>query len=226
MKQPDPNELIERPDGSMIAFEKLEPEDQIAHEFVTTFFPKAEKLQQDMIDLKRATLSEMVASRQMMFDDLGVSKGGKKGNMTLRSACGRMLVRMTISKHVSFGSELEAAKTLIFEVVNDELTQGGSPLIKAIVEDVFSLNSKGRIDTAGILNLRNDKYAKEVKDPRWDKAMVALEKAIIRDVATTYVNFYAVDPHAPTRAEGENRIVLDLAKLPLERVDPDPKAED
>lgn len=208
----DPN-LIERPDGSFIPYEKLEPAKQIEHDLVTTLCKEAEFHSAILTKFKMQAISEMVAKRVMMLDDYGVKKGGKDGNLTLRTVCGRYMAKMTVSKHVTFGPELEAAKLLIFEVIEDELNEGGSALIRSIVEDVFSLNAKGRIDTQGIMNLRTDKYAKEVDDPRWDEAMEAIETAILRDSATTYVNFYRVDPHAATKAAGEDRISLNLAEL-------------
>jgi hypothetical protein len=207
----DKNTLIERPDGSTIAYGKLETVKQLEHDLVLQLCEMAQAESADLLSLKRHALSQMVATRTMMLDDHGVKKGGKDGNMTLRSVCGRFMVKMTVSKHISFGPELEAAKALIFEVIEDELNEGGSSLIRSIVEDVFSLNGKGRIDTQGIMNLRTDKYAKEVDDARWDSAMNAIETAILRDSATTYINFYRVDPNA--KDNKEQRIKLDLASV-------------
>lgn len=209
----DNTNLIERPDGSFIAYDKLPAAKQVEHDFVMTYCTDAEIHNANLAGFKRHAIQEMVASRKMMLDDHGVKKGGKDGNLTLRSACCRFMVKLTVSKHITFGPELEAAKALIFEVIEDELSVGGSSLIRSIVEDVFSLNGKGRIDTQGILNLRTDKYAKEVDDPRWARAMQAIETAVLRDSSTTYINFYRVDPNANPKASGEVRIPLDLAKV-------------
>lgn len=205
------DDLIIRPDGSMIAYDNLRPERQLEHDLVLELCEMALAKSTEISSFKRHAISQLVATRSMMLDDYGVKKGGADGNMTLRSVCGRFMVKMTVSKHITFGPELEAAKALIFEVIEDELNEGGSSLIRSIVEDVFSLNGKGRIDTQGIMNLRTDKYAKEVDDPRWDRAMEAIKTAILRDSATTYVNFYQVDPDA--KENKEQRIKLDLASV-------------
>lgn len=204
---------IERPDGSIIAYDKLPRAKQLEHDLTETLCHEAEQHEAALIAFKRTALLEMVSKRKMMFDHHGVKKGGKDGGMTTRTACGRYMVKMTVSKHVTFGPELKAAEALIFEVIEDELKQGGSSLIRSIVEDVFSLNGKGRIDTQGIMNLRTDKYAREVDDPRWDRAMAAIETAILRDSSTTYINFYRVDPTAATKRDGEIRIPLNLAEV-------------
>lgn len=201
--------LIERPDGSTIPYDKLEPAKQIEHDLVETLCKEAEFHSAILTKFKTQAISEMIAKRVMMLDDYGVKKGGKDGNLTLRTACGRYMAKMTVSKHVTFGSELEAAKALIFEFMEDELAKGGSEAIHEIVTKVFKLNGKGRIDTGGILGLREHRF----EDERWQSAMQAIEDAICRDSSTTYVNFYRVDPNAEPKASGEVRISLNLAEL-------------
>lgn len=205
----DPKRMIERPDGSTIAYDKLEPAKQLEHDLVERLCAEAERQSHMLSAFKCQAISEMVAARVMMLDDWGVKKGGPDGGLTLRSVCGRHMVKMTVSKHVTFGPELEAAKALIFEVVEDELSKGASKFIHDLATRVFSLNKRGRIDTQGILNLREV----ECEDERWKRAMDAIDQAILRDSSTTYVNFYRVDPSAEPKASGETRISLNLAEV-------------
>lgn len=205
----DASELIHRPDGSAIHPNKLEPAKLFEHELVMHLCHDAEVMQRRLRQLKRLAVQEMQEARQTLLDAYEVKKGGKGGNLSLRSQCGRYMVRLSISKHVTFGPELEAAKALIGEVVQDELAKGASTFIANIVARVFSLNKAGRIDTQGVLNLRNV----VCDDPRWARAMEAIEKAILRDSETTYINFYTVDPKAEPKSSGEKRISLNLAEL-------------
>lgn len=205
----DPPKMIERPDGSMIAYDKLSPEKQIEHDAVVRLCEQAGVHSEALTKFKHTALAEMIAVRFMILEDHGVKKGGAEGNLTLRSACGRMMVKMTVSKHITFGPELEAVKALIYEFMEAELDKGGSDAIREIVEKVFKLNSKGRIDTGGILGLREHRF----DDPLWERAMLAIDEAICRDSATTYVNFYNVDPNAKPNEDREQRILLDLAKV-------------
>ncbi|WP_107495302.1 DUF3164 family protein [Thalassobius sp. I31.1] len=203
------HDLIERPDGSLIAYDMLEPVKQLEHDLVTRLCTEAQARSEELKTYKLNAISEMVAARVMMLSDWGVKKGGKDGNLTLRSECRRWMVRLTVGKHISFGPEMEAAKELIFEVVEDEKRKSGSDFLSQIVDRVFSPNKKGRIDTQGILGLRDV----ECDDPRWIRAMEAIEQSILRDSATTYINFYKVNLHAKTRAAGETRISLNLAEV-------------
>lgn len=201
--------FIERPDGSQIHYDKLDPHKKIEHNVVTKLCTIAEEKSADLAEFKRHAVAEMIGARVMIFKDHGVKKGGKEGNLTLRSECGRMMVKMSVSKHVSFGPELEAAKALIDEFLEAELAKGGSDFIREIVEKVFKVNAKGRIDTGGILGLREHRF----DDPTWGRAMLAIDEAICRDSSTTYVNFYRVDPNAKDKGGAETRIPLDLAKV-------------
>ncbi len=149
----------------------------------------------------------MQAYRKMMLEDHGVTVGGKEGNLTLRTVCGTQMMKLTVSKTVRFGEELESVKALIDEFLEQEMAKGGSEPIHAIITKVFKVNSKGRLDTSGIMGLKEHRF----DDPLWNKAMDALDEAIIRDTSTTYLNFYRVDPSKdPTT---ETLVPLDLAKV-------------
>lgn len=202
-----PEGLIKRPDGSFIMLSDLAPRHQLAHELVITFFDRATQQSEYLTHLKKAILAEMRGYRSMMLSDCGVTVGGKEGNMTLRSVCGTKMIKMTVSKTVTFGPELEGAKALIDEYLEQEMAKGGSDAIHQIVTKVFKVNSKGRLDTSGILGLREHRF----DDPLWMRAMDALEEAICRDTAATYVNFYRVDVSSNARVE--TLVPLDLAKV-------------
>lgn len=205
-----PTGMIERPDGSQIPYDKLEPAMQLEHDLVLQYCIQAETAQETLSSLKRKAIEGMKAARKRMLDEYSVKKGGADGNMSLRSACGRYMLKLTVSKHVTFGPELEAAKVLIDEFLESEMEKGGSEAIRDIVTKVFKIKAKGRVDTSGILGLREHRF----EDPRWERAMKAVEDAIRKDSSTTYVNFYAVDPSKKPGEDGaETRIALDIAKL-------------
>lgn len=201
-------DLIQRPDGSWIDPKKLPPRKALAHKLVSDFFPEAEAQHDGLVKLKKSILSQMRAYRKEMLQDYGIVVGGKEGNLTVRSVCGTKMIQMTVGKHISFGSELEAAKTKLDQFIEGELAHGSSDVIRALVTDVFKLNSQGRLDTSGIMGLRNKH---DFDHPLWSEAMDAIDDAVCRDSSTTYVNFFSVDlSETPKR---ENRIYLDFAKV-------------
>lgn len=202
-----PNDLIQRPDGSYVSLAEVEPRHALAHDLVMRNFAVAETVNEEMAELKKNALSEMRAYREMMLTDYDTKVGGKEGNLSLPSLCGRYLMKLTVSKHVTFGPELEAAKALIDRFFEQELNKGGSVAIREVVEKVFKVNSKGRLDTYGILGLREHRF----DDPLWQRAMDAIDDAICRDSSTTYLNFYYVDPTQKPRVE--TLLPLQLSKV-------------
>lgn len=204
MESKPPENLIRRPDGSYVDLAELEPRKQLAHDLVGVLFAVAEEESSRLIALKSRALREIRAYRDMMMDDYGIQVGGAEGGITLRSVCGTMMVKLDINKQTSFGPELNAAKALLDEWMESRL-EGSTEEIRAILEDVFKPNKKGRLDTARILGLRKHKFTQ----PLWLQAMDAIEDAIIRDNATTYIRFYRVD----TDRKAETLLPLDLAKV-------------
>lgn len=199
-----PDTMIERPDGSSIAFGKLKPRDQLAHELIVELMPDVADLSSKLAAFKKRAIDEILAHREMMMTDHGVKVGGKGGNISIKSADGRLLVRYKVDHPIEFGPELEAAKALIDECLED-WGQSAGPELRAIITKVFKVNSKGRLDTSGILGLRSHAF----EDERWGRAMDAIDEAIRRDRTASYISFFRVDPETGA----ETRIPLDIAKL-------------
>ncbi len=199
-----PDSFVRRPDGSYVDVTTLEPRKQLAHELVVSLLSQAVAESERLAGLKRVTLGEMLAYRDMMLGDYGVKVGGPGGSLSLRSVCGTMMVKLEVARLTSFGPEIGAAKAKIDQFLEAKL-EGSAVEIKEIIEKVFRVNRKGRLDTYGILGLREHKF----DHPLWKEAMQAIEDAIIRDSATTYVRFYRIDP----ARKSETLVPLDLAKV-------------
>lgn len=200
----DPESLIRRPDGSYIDYVDLEIKEQLSHDLAMKLFGMAEPTHAKLAEIKKFCLSEFRAHREMMFNDHGKSVGGKDGGFSVKSACGKFLVRMTVAKHMTMGPEVEIAKQYFDECL-DEWTANGAPEIREIVESAWQVNKEGKVNARRILELRKYKFT----DPKWIKALELVEEAICNDSSTTYINFYHVD----TERHIETRLPLDFAKV-------------
>lgn len=196
--------LVRRPDGSYVDVNDLPPRQMLAHELVMSAFPQAEDLNEQLIALKLHMLTEMRAYRDVMLQDFDLDVTGKEGGFSIKSADGLRMVKLEFKKHVSFGPELLAAKELIDQFLNLELENTNSEVIRDIVTDAFKLNSKGRLNTDGILGLRKHNW----DHPIWKRAMDAIDEAICRDSSTTYVRFYNIDPET----KGERQVKLSFTQ--------------
>lgn len=116
---------------------------------------------------------------------------------------GLFKVTVQIADNVVFGPELQVAKTLVDECLNDWTATAGDEL-KAVVTRAFNTDKEGQINRAALYSL----LRLEIAEPRWKQAMQAIRDAMRVVGSKSYVRFYrrsAAD--APWEA-----ITIDLAK--------------
>ena len=160
-------------------------------------------------------LSEQVARmKQHLFNNLGVFEallaekygatiGGKKGNKTLTTVDGLMKISVQVADNIVFGPELQIAKALVDECLN-EWAEGARDELRAIVTRAFNTDKEGQINRSEIFML----LRLEIEDPRWQRAMRAIRDAMRVEGSKTYVRFYMrLTPDAPWQP-----ITIDMAK--------------
>ena len=193
--------------GNRVRLANISPTDQMKDEVARRLVEGAKGVQSVMAAFKTTAFEEVMAAKGLIFEKYGVSLGGKKGNMSIKSFDGSVEVQVAVADLISFGPELQAAKALIDECIED-WAEGANDNIRTLVEDAFQVNKQGRIDTGRVFGLRrlNMKDAKTGEsDPRWRRAMDAIADAVQVDGSATYVRFY-------DRANG-GAVTLDFAKL-------------
>lgn len=190
--------------GRLVPTKNVKPEHVEEDALVKALFEKAEKYHDEMASFKQDSFDNIGAFRELIAEQYAVTKGGKKGNITLSSYDGRRQIKVAVQERIAFGPELEAAKALIDECVLKWSKDSGAE-IKALVEHAFQTNKEGRIDTQRVLSLRR----LDIKDETWQRAMNAIADALRITGSSTYLNFYKRD-----EVTGAMRhISLDFAKL-------------
>lgn len=192
--------------GNRIRLSNISEIDQVKEDVIRRLVAGAKALQADMMAFKQTAMGEVMAAKGLIFEKYEVQLGGKKGNITLKSFDGTQEVQVAVAENVSFGPELQAAKGLIDECIED-WAEGANDNIRTLVEDAFQVNKAGRIDTGRVFGLRrlNMKDRDGNPDARWGRAMDAIADAVRVDGTVTYVRFY-------DRAAG-GAVSLDFAKL-------------
>lgn len=194
--------------GNKIMLSNITELDQLKDEVTRRLVAGAKSVQAAMAAFKQSALDEVMAAKGLIFEKYEVQLGGKKGNITLKSFDGTQEVQVAVAEQVSFGPELQAAKALIDECIED-WAEGANDNIRTLVEDAFQVNKAGRIDTGRVFGLRRlaMKDRDGNPDARWGRAMDAIADAVRVDGTVTYVRFY--DRSAP----GGGAVSLDFAKL-------------
>ncbi|KZL29436.1 DUF3164 family protein [Pseudovibrio sp. WM33] len=200
----DPAQYWEDPKGGMIPVCAIKPEHQEEDALVKNVVAKARELHSLLGTFKTHSMGEVQAFRELIAEKYGAQKGGKKGNMTLRSFDGKLELQIAISESISFGPELEAAKALIDSCIH-KWSEGANANLQVLVDDAFQVDKEGQISTGRILGLRRH----SIEDNEWLKAMDAISDAVRVTGSKTYLRLYERNPATGQRTP----ISLDLAAV-------------
>lgn len=200
----NPDDYWQNARGELIPVNKVKPEDKLEDEVVRRLASAARGVHEQLVALKAMAMGDAQALKALVAEQYGATKGGAKGNMTLRSFDGTYEVQVAVSEQLSFGTQLHAAKELIDNCI-ERWAEGGDDNIRVLVMDAFQVNKAGRIDTHRVLGLRR----LDIQDEEWLRAMDAISEAVRVSGSKTYVRFYENDPETGARKP----ITLDLANV-------------
>ncbi|MDX0563323.1 DUF3164 family protein [Sinorhizobium meliloti] len=153
--------------------------------------------------LKTNTFADLGALDALLAEKFEAKIGGKKGNRTYQSYDGLMKVTVQVSDQIVFGPELQVAKSLIDECLN-EWSAGSRPEIQAIVTRAFNTDKEGQVNRSDVFML----LRLEIDDVRWNNAMEAIRSAIRVTGSKEYVRFY----ERASSNDDWQAITIDLAK--------------
>ncbi len=190
--------------GNLVPEAKVKDEHKLEDQLVRDQVAAAKKLNAALAEFKNSSLNEAAAFRALIAERYGAKKGGRKGNMTLRTFDGAFEMQVAVAENLSFGPELQAAKDLIDECI-ERWSEGANDNIHALVNHAFQVSKEGRIDTGRVLGLRK----LDIEDPEWHRAMTAIADAVRVTSSKTYIRFYSIDPDTGIRTA----IPLDLAAV-------------
>lgn len=190
--------------GNLVPEAKVKEEHKLEDELVREQIKAAKDLNAALAKFKESSLNDAAAFRALIADRYDAKRGGRKGNMTLRTFDGEYELQVAVSETLSFGPELQAAKDLIDECVV-RWSEGANDNLKVMVNQAFQVSKEGRIDTGRVLGLRK----LDIDDPQWHRAMTAIADAIRVTSSKTYIRFYEIDPETGVRSA----ISLDLAAV-------------
>ncbi len=185
-------EAIEQPKfllnsrGYQIPVSEIKPQDLLKHDLVTVLTQQAKEQSKAHEDFKRKVFSEVNDLIALVASEYEVTIGGARGNVSLTSFDQKKRIQIGIADQISFGAEIDIAKQLITEVIEEELAET-SGFIAQLMRDAFEADKQGQYNKNRILALR--KYRDANKSDKWGNAMKALDEAIISGSTKTYITF-------------------------------------
>jgi hypothetical protein len=189
--------------GGLVPVALVKPQDQLQDELVRKIMGYAIALSEQLTRFKAHTFDDIGAFEALLAQEYGAKVGGAKGNKTLMSHDGLFKVQVQVADNIDFGPELQIAKTLVDECLN-EWAADARDEIRAIVTRAFNTDKAGQINRSEIFML----LRLEIGDERWKRAMQAIRDAMRIVGSRTYIRCYA-RPHfdAPWQP-----VSIDLAK--------------
>ncbi len=134
---------------------------------------------------KIRTMQDIQAFVELSAERFGTSIGGVKGNISLRSYDGRYRVQRDMDEYLTFDERLQVAKALIDECIH-KWADGATMEIRALINDAFQVDKRGRVNTKRILSLRRI----NIEDPTWKRAMDAISESIQVAGSRAYIRVY------------------------------------
>lgn len=190
--------------GALVPLTMVKPQDQLQDEVVRKIMGYAIALSEQVARFKAHTFDDIGSFEALLAQEYDATIGGQKGNKTLMSFDGLFKVQVQVSDNVVFGPELQIAKALVDECLN-EWAEGARDEIRAIVTRAFNTDKEGQINRAEIFML----LRLEIEDPRWQRAMKAIRDAMRVVGSKTYVRCYRRETFdGPWQA-----VSIDLAKV-------------
>jgi hypothetical protein len=184
------------PRGAYVPLSVIRPIDVIRDELVEEVLAEAVEMHREILIRREKLWEKIVSFLELSAGEYGVQFGGVKGNCSLSSFDGKKQIKIHIGEHKAVNETIHTAKAMIDECLErwiadaeksktDESREGINAL-RALVNKLFAVNQEGRIDFNLLYSLK--KY--EISDPRWKRAMEAIDQAIEVIGSSKYLRFY------------------------------------
>ena len=189
--------------GALIPVDTIKPADLLQDELVRKIAGYGLALSDQIARFKQHTFEDLGGFDALLAQEYGLQKGGAKGNKTLMTHDGLWKVQVQVADHIDFGPELQIAKSLVDECLNEWASEARAE-IRAIVTRAFKTDKAGQINRAEAFML----LRLQIEDERWQQAMRAIRDAMRVVGSKTYIRLY----HRPTQTAPWQPITIDLAK--------------
>lgn len=189
--------------GGLIPVDLVKPQHLLQDEMVRKIMGYGIALSAQVARFKEHTFDDIGAFEALLAQEYGTTVGGKKGNKTLMTHDGLYKVEVQVADRIDFGPELQTAKGLIDECLNEWAADARAE-IRAIVTRAFNTDKAGQINRSEIFML----LRLDIADGRWQRAMQAIRDAMRVVGSKTYVRLY----HRPRFDAAWEAVTIDLAR--------------
>lgn len=189
--------------GGFVPLNMVKAQHKLEDETVRKIMAFALDLNAQIARFRNHTMVDLGTFDALLAQEYGAKIGGAKGNRTYQTFDGLMKVQVQVADQVDFGPELQVAKKLVDECLN-EWSADSRPEIQALVSDAFDTDKEGKINRSKIFMLLRH----SIEDERWQRAMDAIRDAMRITGSKEYVRFYT----RQKPEDGWQAVTIDLAR--------------
>lgn len=185
-------EYMTNADGGLTPLALVKPEDFMEDQMVRKIIGFAKPLSAELSRFKKHTRADIAEFDRLLEAKYGLVKRGRAGagNQKYRTIDGLMTVETRINKLIEFGPQLQIAKGLIDECLN-EWTEDGRAEVRGLVTRAFKVDKAGQISKDAVFEL----FKVESDDQRWISAMEAINAAVRVIGSKEYLHFSFREDH-------------------------------
>ncbi|GHC40893.1 sulfate transporter [Gemmobacter nanjingensis] len=170
--------------GALVPVEVIKAQHLLEDEVVRKIMGFALALSAQITRFRGHTFTDLGELDALLAQEYGLTKGGAKGNRTYSTHDSLFAVEVRVQDQIDFGPELQIAKTLVDECLN-EWSADARPELRALVTRAFNTDKEGKINRSEIFTL----LRLDVEDRRWKEAMRAVKEAMRVVGSKSYLRF-------------------------------------
>ena len=184
---PPPENYVRASSGRYIPTSLLGVHDVECDRLARRISGRGERLERDVADFRRDVIRDMLAHIDETVRAYGKADGlsSSSGNIKLTSHDGMYQVRLERADRVVFDNRIHAAKEYIDRAIR-RWSEGAQPQLLLLVDEAFSVDKIGRLNTRRILELT--RY--DIDDDDWQSGIRAIKDAVQTERTKWYVRLY------------------------------------
>lgn len=171
--------------GRQVPVAIINAREQARHELVFGIAQRAVALNAQIAEFRAQSFADIECYQEMLFDAFSVKSGGRAGNLSLTSYCGRWKVERAAQSKIQIDEAFAVARELILNFAAD-LVKRSDKEIGMLIMDKFAVDADGNLSISKLLELRKFPFT----DERWTRAMEILNESLRVVGSKIYLRVY------------------------------------
>lgn len=174
--------------GHLVHESEIKEQDKYRDQVVTDLVTAGKALHEAIKAYKQTSLADVADLISISAEKYGLNLGGKKGNVSITSFDGELMIQRVYADRITYTEEMEVAKAKVFECVKN-WGETSNKHIVTMATRAYQTNKKGEISISRIIEM----LSYEIDDPDWLKAMDVVRESLRVCGSAVYIRIYERD---------------------------------